>query len=587
MTLEQFRAKKGEVVGLLHELGEVAGGIGASSLRARVTGEVVPKLEAERFHLVVVGEFNHGKTTLVNALLGKDILPTGVTPTTAVIHHIEHADQPTARLVRSDMTSEPLAIDALRDWVARDGTEQRAQNVAYLEIGYPSALLRERIVLVDTPGVNDLSLSRADITYSYIPRSDAVLFLLDAGQLLKESERVFLFDKLIAKSRDKIVFVVTKADIWTEAERREGMEYVTRELGKLVEKPVIFPVAAELYLTGKPEESGIPALLEHLEHFLAEERGRILLDHALGEALATTSLLEKGIEAKRRSIAMSREELDRRIALVSSDREGRMKTLDGRRGAIREEVAAIKAWALRDLDNFVTDTVRQIPDVVDKAPAKDVKTHLGAFLESTFKEWANAETQEVANALEALAEKTIALINEDARETAKRLGDTLQLKAPTLEVNTFAYDVGIFALATVGIGTMFANLLLGGVLVLAAPLLALYVRDKVDDEVRKRAKELAPEALREAATKVGPKLTEMIDDFAKVLDAWVVSAGEEMHRELLEVLTVARAERDVQAASEDEARRGLEGRAGALATVKTKLERARAALWAKPDVVTA
>ena len=83
----------------------------------------------------------------------------------------------------------------------------------YLEIGYPAPLLKERILLVDTPGVNDLSLQRADITYSYIPRADAVLFLLDAGQILKESERVFLQDKLLKASRDKIVFVITKWDI--------------------------------------------------------------------------------------------------------------------------------------------------------------------------------------------------------------------------------------------------------------------------------------------------------------------------------------------------------------------------------------
>jgi predicted GTPase len=75
-------------------------------------------------------------------------------------------------------------------------------------------------VLVDTPGVNDLSLQRADITYEYIPKSDAVLFLVDAGQPVKESERVFLQEKLLAQSRDKIVFVVAKRDIWDASEQR-------------------------------------------------------------------------------------------------------------------------------------------------------------------------------------------------------------------------------------------------------------------------------------------------------------------------------------------------------------------------------
>src|SRR4029077_2990385 len=105
------------------------------------------------------------------------------------------------------------------------GGGKSPDDVDYLEIGYPSPLLEERILLVDTPGVNDLSLQRADITYSYIPRADAVLFLLDAGQILKESERVFLQEKLLKQSRDKIVFVITKWDILSESERAEALAY--------------------------------------------------------------------------------------------------------------------------------------------------------------------------------------------------------------------------------------------------------------------------------------------------------------------------------------------------------------------------
>ena len=70
--------------------------------------------------------------------------------------------------------------------------------------------------------MNDLSLQRADITYSYIPRADAVLFLLDAGQILKESERVFLNDKLLKASRDKIVFVITKWDLLSRGRAARG-----------------------------------------------------------------------------------------------------------------------------------------------------------------------------------------------------------------------------------------------------------------------------------------------------------------------------------------------------------------------------
>ena len=82
----------------LRELGDVAGERRRQDARRRASSATsCKKLEEDRFHLVVVGEFNHGKSTFVNALLGADVLPTGVTPTTAVIHHLVYADEPRGR----------------------------------------------------------------------------------------------------------------------------------------------------------------------------------------------------------------------------------------------------------------------------------------------------------------------------------------------------------------------------------------------------------------------------------------------------------------------------------------------------------
>jgi hypothetical protein len=325
----------------------------------------------------------------------------------------------------------------------------------------------------------------------------------------------------------------------------------------------------------------MPELLGHLTRFLAEERGRILLDNALGEGIAAATLLKKGIDARRRASAMSTEELERRIGFLEKDLAGQSRTIEQRRSGIREEVAAIRAWVKRDLDRFVEDTIRQVPDVVDTASGDEIKRHLGTFLEKTLTEWAQAETREVAGALETLAEKTIALVREDAHDVAKRLGDALggDLKAPDVAVDTFGYDVGVVALATIGLGVMFTNALLGGLLTLAAPVLAVYVRGKVEVETRKRAKEFAPQALRDAAAKIGPKLDEMIQEFAGRLDAWVVSAGEELHREVIEVLSATRAERAAAKPGAESAVKVCDDQVEALSGLDGKLGALRSALW--------
>ncbi|WP_437677439.1 dynamin family protein [Sorangium sp. So ce131] len=579
--LESFHSRKDDVTGALRDLAQFAETLGAKSVGTRITNDLVKKLEADRFHLVVVGEFNHGKTTFVNALLGAPILPVGVTPTTAVIHHLEYAAEPRAEVVYASGERTGLPFEEVRAFTVGGARSSSAGEVKFLEVGYPAELLRERVVLVDTPGVNDLSLQRADITYSYIPRSDAVLFLVDAGQPLKESERVFLQEKLLGQSRDKILFVVTKRDIWSQDEETEALSYIRGELGKLVKSPVVFPISSERALEGDQAGSGMPELLDHLTRFLAEERGRILLDNALGEGIEAARLLHKGVDARRRATAMSREELSRRIELIEKDLAGQSRTIEERRAGIREEVSAIRAWVRRDLSRFVDDVVRQLPAIIDEAHTDEIKVYLGAFLERTFAEWAQAETKEIATALEALAEKTIALVREDAHDVAKRVGEALggDVKTPNVEVDTFGYDVGVFALFTIGLGVMFTNALLGGLLALAAPVLAVYVKEKVEAETRKKAKEMAPVALREAATRIGPKLDEMIQEFASRLDAWVVTAGEELHREVIEVLKAAREERSRAEPSSEGQLKACDDQAEALKGLTARLEGLRSALW--------
>jgi ribosome biogenesis GTPase A len=590
--LESFHNRRVDVIAALRDLLGVADGVGAKTLSARLGADLVQKLEEDRFHLVVVGEFNHGKTTFVNALLGATILPVGVTPTTAVIHHLEYSAEPRAEVVFSSGRRSPLPFAEVKDFAV--GHEKAPLDVGHhvagsasdnevkhLEVGYPAELLRERVVLVDTPGVNDLSLQRADITYSYIPKSDAVLFLLDAGQPLKESERVFLQEKLLKQSRDKIIFVVTKRDIWDGDEERQALAYIRLELGKLVKSPVVFAVSAEKLLDGDAAASGMTELLTHLTKFLAEERGRILLDNALGEGIEAAKLLKKGVDARRRACLMSIEELGRRIDILEKDLAGQSRTIEERRAGIREEVAAIRAWVKRDLEHFVIDVEKQLPDIIDQASGSDIKVHLGGFLERTITAWAQAETKEIAAALETLAEKTIALVRDDAHDAAKRLGEALggDVKAPNVEVDTFGYDVGVVALATIGFGVLFTNVFLGAALFAAAPLLAVYVRSKVEVESKKRAKELAPVTLRDAVAKIGPKLDEMVNQFAARLEAWVVSAGEELHREVIEVLSASRAEREQSQPSTEDAVKACDVQGDQLTAVNARLEGLRASLW--------
>lgn len=584
-AFEGFFTLRDEVIAALGGLDVVAAALGAKTLRDRIARELVQKLREDRFHLVVVGEFNHGKTTFVNALLGAPALPVGVTPTTAAIHQIRYAERPEAYVVDAKGGRRAIPFeDAARFTVGGDftvGDDALTSDVDYLDIGFPAPLLRERILLVDTPGVNDLSLQRADITYSYIPRADAVLFLLDAGQILKESERVFLSEKLLKGSRDKIIFVITKWDLLAPDEQEQALAYAQKHLSSLVTRPVVFPVSADLALHGSRAASGLPELVGHLTRFLAEERGTIMLRNALSEGLAAADLLARGLDARRRALQMNADEIERRIAALEKDLVGSAGTIEQRRSQIREEVAALKVGARKDLDRFVADVCHRIPDVIDSAKPQDLKEYLPAFLEDAFRQWAEAETREIAAQLEQLAEKTVALVRDDARDSARRVAETLSSDARKLDVHvdTIKYDVGVVALMFGGMALMAVNLMAGGLLAIAGPaIFAMFARGRVHEEVKKRAKELAPEVMRDAAAKVGPKLEELVDVFVAKLDAWVVGAGEELQREVVEVLAATRQAKAGGAHDDAKEAADVDAQAAHLASVTGRLAELRESL---------
>jgi predicted GTPase len=238
--LEHHKQAKHEIITRFEQLASVAEAVGMTTLSRDIRATRIPKLQDERFHLVVLGEFNHGKSTFVNALLGDDILPTGITPTTASINHVVHSPTPTARVVLLTGESKHLETHQLKEWVTVAGG--RASEVAYVELGFPSELLLNNVVLVDTPGVNDLNEQRAEVTYGYVPRADAVVFLLDAGQALKDSEREFLRSRVLESARDRLIFVLGKMDC---CRRRAPPSSYVRNLAKLAPTRWCFAVRAD------------------------------------------------------------------------------------------------------------------------------------------------------------------------------------------------------------------------------------------------------------------------------------------------------------------------------------------------------
>ena len=336
----------------------------------------------------------------------------------------------------------PIEPTQLKEWVTVAGN--RASEVTYVELGYPSDLLRNNVVLVDTPGVNDLNEQRAEVTYGYVPRADAVVFLLDAGQALKDSEREFLRSRVLESARDRLIFVLGKMDMLSADERTAVLDYVRGGLAKMMPDPVVFPLSAKDWAKTKDRASGMPELMQYLERFLARDRAQVILDNAATDAARTRRVPR---EQPRRQDARLRprprpargaDQGRARAARHQQAQARRAARPDRRRRRLDQEQVAL------DLEQFAKAFVAALPAQIDANDANDIKAFLPAFIEDKFKEWAELEGDKLGSMLEHLAEEVISITNENVAAAAATLAERLGPNDTQIDitVDSFKYDVG-------------------------------------------------------------------------------------------------------------------------------------------------
>ena len=237
---------------LLNDLRVALVNFGATDDDHETLGKSIRQLD-ELFLVVVVGEFNSGKSAFINALLGQPILKEGVTPTTTQINLLRYGETP--------------------------GRSVDAENLHTLTA--PVRLLAE-LNIVDTPGTNAIMREHELITTQFVPRADLVLFVTSADRPFTESERLFL-----EKIRDwgkKVVIVLNKIDLFQSAEELDQVVSFIADNARTLfgMTPEIFPVSARLALRAK---QGEPALWESsrfapLEQYIQttlDEKGRLRL----------------------------------------------------------------------------------------------------------------------------------------------------------------------------------------------------------------------------------------------------------------------------------------------------------------------
>jgi small GTP-binding protein len=288
----------------------------------------------ELFLIVVVGEFNAGKSALVNALLGESVLREGATPTTTRVTRVKWGEQAAEQVI-----DEGFAIYT-----------------------YPLQLLKE-LNIVDTPGTNAVIRQHERLTDEFIPRSDLVLFITSADRPMTESERQFL-ERILAWGK-KIVFVLNKADILEdETALREVQDFVNQHAVKVLgASPVFFSLSARLAKRARsepdPEQSRLLRTRSHLddlEQYITatlDDSARLWLkfNNPLGVADKLVTRAEEAVRARAEDLKEDRETVAALEAVIGAYQQDLGSELTPRLAEVENILHRLEQRGLDFFDN--------------------------------------------------------------------------------------------------------------------------------------------------------------------------------------------------------------------------------------------
>jgi GTP-binding protein EngB required for normal cell division len=212
---------------LLRLLEQIVTRQGLVEFRSRIDS-LVSRLEDDNLEVALFGRVSSGKSSLLNALLGTNILPVGVNPITAVPTKLRYGVSLRAAVTYGDGRSEIVPVEELSKLVTEQGNPGNQRNVVRAMVEAPSPRLRHGIVVVDTPGLGSLAKRGGAETLAYLPTCDLALLLIDAGATLNEEDLGTL--RLLYEAEIPAVVLLSKADLLGEDDLRQIIRYVQEQL---------------------------------------------------------------------------------------------------------------------------------------------------------------------------------------------------------------------------------------------------------------------------------------------------------------------------------------------------------------------
>ncbi len=277
--LQQYETLKFDLAQLIREADSAAWQAKNVTLQ-RDFQSLLERLAEDRFYLTLAGQFSRGKSTLLNAMLGSDRLPTGVVPVTSVITAVSYNPRERVRMhfEGTNLTHE-VPLSELPDWITEEGNPGNKRKIDMAEVQLPAEILRRGAFFVDTPGLGSAVIANTQTTQRFLHQIDALVLVTSFEFPLFHDELVFL-----ARARElrrRTFIVINKEDLCTASQREQVLTFIRSRVAAEMESSEIpvFPVSASEALVAKLtsdterlDRSGLPAFEKALIDYLIQDR---------------------------------------------------------------------------------------------------------------------------------------------------------------------------------------------------------------------------------------------------------------------------------------------------------------------------
>jgi len=369
-----------------------------SALKMSDNCDVVKRRLRDAFNVVVVGDFKRGKSTLINALIGSDVLPTAVTPETVTINRISYSETPRVEAVMKNGKRKTLSHDGLRREAIEEEAKTLPAKIDYVDIRANVEILKE-ISIVDTPGIGDLFKIFDREVAAYLVNADALIYVISVKAPLSMTERAFLSTAVMPLGFARVLAVVNMADTLETPENVQKITEYTKDRAQVISPDIyVYTLSAlDELCRRKGEARPEPGLAPMLEaNFLEFEA-----------ALNTDIIQQKNIIKSTRALALTRILLDdiaNRISLVKNslrtnveklqsnedefknENSDLMKSIEKRKSELGADIDIMRREAKSWMAEFMSRLKAETGGIEKSVEVSDLEKHFQFFMSDNIKD---------------------------------------------------------------------------------------------------------------------------------------------------------------------------------------------------------